>query len=113
MVCDRHGSRPGSSGQRIGQRFISMGVNYGRRVFGQGSAQCTECPKVYAASDRNELGGDAPGARFLGEEDTVFGITLLEQHQESELMIPFEQSLGPLQDDVLGPSEGARRDDVS
>jgi hypothetical protein len=62
--------------------------------------------------DGNELSGNALGARLLGEEDAVFGVSPLEQHQERELMISFEQGLGPLQHDVLGASDGARCDDV-
>jgi hypothetical protein len=46
--------------------------------------------------DGNELSGKALGARLLGEEDAVFGVSLLEQHQKRELMISFEQGLGPL-----------------
>jgi hypothetical protein len=34
--------------------------------------------------------------RFLGEPDAMFGIALLEQDKERELIISFEQSLGPL-----------------
>ena len=67
-----------------------MGMHYGRRVFVQGSAQCTQGPKVYSPSDGNELAGNAPGVRFLGEPDAVVGIALLEQDKERELMISFE-----------------------
>ena len=90
-----------------------MGVHYGRRVFGQDSTQCAASPKVYPSSDRNELGGNAPGVRFLGESDAVFGIALLKQDKERELVISFEQSLGSLQHDVLGSSERPGGDDVS